>query len=86
MAEKNSKDTAPRKTSVRILALIGVVLLAALYITTLVLALSDRPNAPNLLTASVAATILIPVLIYTYQFIYRLIKNKKNPVPGDEKK
>lgn len=86
MTEKNSTDTAPKKTSVRILALIGVVLLAALYITTLALALSSNPNAANLLMASVAATILIPVLIYVYQFIYRLLKNKKNQIPGDDRK
>lgn len=83
MTENNSKNTAPRKTSVRILALIGVALLAALYVTTLILALSDSPNAGNLLMASIAATILIPVLIYTYQFIYRLIRDKKNGTQTD---
>lgn len=86
MTEKNSKDATQRRTSVRVLALIGVVLLAALYITTLVLALSNKPNASNLLMASVAATILIPALIYVYQFIYRLIKQKKNPASEVEKK
>lgn len=86
MTDKDSKNTTQRKTSVRILALIGVLLLVALYGSTLVLALLNDPNANNLFMTSIASTILIPVLIYTYQFIYRLLKQKKNPVPGDEKK
>lgn len=86
MTDKNSKDTTQRKTSFRILALIGVLLLAALYGSTLVLALLNNPNANNLFMASIASTIIIPVLIYAYQFIYRLLKQKKDPVPGDERK
>lgn len=84
MTEKNNKDTMQKRTSVRILALIGVLLLVALYGSTLVLALLNSPNANNLFMASIASTILIPVLIYTYQFIYRLLKQKKDSVLGDE--
>ena len=48
----------------QILALLGAVLLAALYISTLIFALSDSPLFFDLLKISVAATILLPVLLY----------------------
>ena len=52
----------------QILALIGVVLLVCMYAATLIFALIDSPAASGLFRASVAATILVPVLfirIYT---------------------
>ncbi len=63
-----------KKKVVRILALIGAILLAALYVSTLVFALLDNPFADKLLIASVAGTILIPVLLYAYQLIYKILK------------
>ena len=71
--DKNTYEAPARKKSVRILALIGILLLVALYGSTLVFALLDSPHAFRLLMASIFFTILVPVLIYTYQFIYRLL-------------
>lgn len=48
------------------MALAGAVLLIALYISTLVFALMDSAASVELLKASVAATILLPVLLYMY--------------------
>ena len=59
----------------RILALLGVILLIGLYLSTLVCALSSNENFSSLLSASIYATVIIPVLIWTYTFIYRLLKN-----------
>ena len=56
----------------QILALLGAVLLAALYISTLVFALSDSPVFSDLLKISVAATILVPVLLYACILAARL--------------
>ena len=61
----------------RILALIGVVLLICLYGSTLVFALMDSPAADGLLRASIAAPILIPVLLYAYILIARLLKKRR---------
>ena len=47
----------------RILALLGVILLAALYLSTLFFAIFDSPNTMWLFKASIAATILLPVQI-----------------------
>ena len=60
----------------RILALTGALLLVALYACTLIFALMDSPAASRLLAASVAATILIPVLLYGYILIARLLKER----------
>lgn len=60
------------KKSTRILALAGAVLMALLYISTLILALIDSPVTQDLLKASIAATILLPVLLYAYILFYRL--------------
>ena len=56
----------------KFLALLGAVLLAALYISTLVFALSDSPAFSDLLKISVAATILVPVLLYACILAARL--------------
>ncbi|MDD6156837.1 MAG: hypothetical protein PUB52_07465 [Lachnospiraceae bacterium] len=61
----------------QVLAIIGVILLVALYLTTLVFAITDNSGTMDLFFASIVATILIPVLLWAYTFIYRLIKKKK---------
>lgn len=66
----------------QILALIGVILLAALYVTTLILAITDNSGTMNMFFASVVATIIIPVLIWAYTLIYRLTRGNKD---SDEK-
>lgn len=55
----------------RILALLGAVLLAAMYLSTLVFALIGSPSALKMLKASVACTILLPVLLYAYMLVYK---------------
>ncbi len=60
------------KKAKKFLALLGAFLLAALYISTLVFALSDSPVFSDLLKISVAATILVPVLLYACILAARL--------------
>ena len=59
----------------RIFALAGAILLICMYASTLVFALIDSPAAGNLLKASVATTILIPVLLYAFILVARLLKD-----------
>ena len=69
----------------RILAFTGAVLLILLYIGTLVLALVGTPAAADLLKASVALTIVIPVLLYGYIIIYRITnKNDDSDTPSSD--
>ena len=67
----------------RILALIGAILLICMYAATLVFALIDSPTADALLKASIAATILIPVLLYAFIVIARLLKDRGNDQDRD---
>lgn len=60
------------KKTKRILALVIVVLLVLLYLSTLVFALLDAPVFTSLLKASVAATILLPVLLYGFLLFHHL--------------
>lgn len=60
----------------RILALTGAVFLVCIYIATLIFALIDSPAASGLFLASVAATILVPVLLYGYILIARLLASQ----------
>ena len=48
----------------RILAILGAIILAGLYISTIVCALSSNENYMDMLMASVYATVIIPVLIW----------------------
>ena len=68
----------------RILALIGIVLLVSLYVITFVLALTDDPNTMNAFRASLYCTFLVPVLIWAYTFIYKLLKNNYGSKPSDD--
>lgn len=63
----------------QILAIIGTIVLVGLYVSTIVCALSSSDNFMNLLLASIYATVIIPVLIWAYSFIYKLlIKDQDN--------
>lgn len=59
----------------RILAMAGVIVMALLYLSTLVFALLGQAFM-HWLMAAVAATIILPVLIWVYGFIYRLLKGE----------
>lgn len=60
------------KKAKRVLAIIGIIVLVGLYLTTLVCAIFARDNVMNFLMASIYATVIIPVLIWAYTFIYKL--------------
>ena len=59
----------------RILAVVGVILLVGLYLSTLVFALIGSPDAMNWFKASIVATVIVPALLWAYTMIYRLLKN-----------
>lgn len=59
----------------RILALCGAVLLGVMYAMTLIFAFFDHTKSLGFLKASIACTILLPVLLYAYILIYKLTHN-----------
>ncbi len=71
----------------RVTALIGVIALVALYVSTLVLALIGGENMMNVFWAAIVATIVLPVLLWAYSFIYKLLKRDySEQARADEKK
>lgn len=63
----------------RIFALIGAILLVILYICTLIFALIGSSRADMMLKAAIAATILIPVLLYGMILMARVLKKDDDP-------
>lgn len=63
----------------RVLAMLGVLLILALYVITIVLAFVGNAHTLPLLKASLIATVVVPVLIWTYTFIYNLLKKYYGP-------
>lgn len=66
-----------KKKSKRILALTGAVLLAGLYLATLIFALIDSPWAYDMFRVCVGFTIVVPVLLYVYALVYRQQKHRR---------
>lgn len=58
----------------KIFAVLGLVVLVGLYGTTLVSAIFVTPATKKFFMASLLATIMIPILLYIYIWLYRLIK------------
>ena len=56
------------KKTKRILAMIGVVILAGMYIATLICALSASENFMSMLMASMYASFIIPVIIWAFTY------------------
>lgn len=59
----------------RIAAFTVAILLAGLYITTLVLAIIGTAIALKLLAAAIFLTVLIPVILYGLRLITRLLQD-----------
>ena len=61
------------KKGKQILAIIGIILLVVLYLSTLVCAIT---GTMKMFKASIFATFVIPVLIWAYTFLYKLTHKK----------
>lgn len=59
----------------RIIAMVGVIALLALYVSTVVLACIGSEQALNLLKAAIYSTVVLPVLLWAYSLIYRLLRD-----------
>lgn len=75
----------------RILALIVAIALFSLYGLTLVVSIVDGPNKESMLQACIYSTVVIPIFLWTYRLIYRVLKpdtsyqQLKVPESTDEK-
>ncbi|WP_097005887.1 hypothetical protein [Lacrimispora amygdalina] len=58
----------------RPLAVVGVVLICSLYLIALVSAFSHSAESKNWLMAAIYSTVVIPVFLYVFQLVARVIK------------
>ncbi len=71
------------KKTKRTLAIIGIIILAGMYLSTLVFALMKHENASDMLMASIACTIIVPVFLYGYVLMYRVLNRNKIQPPEE---
>lgn len=62
------------KKTKRILALIGAILLLLMYVAAFIVTILDHTSDMRYWKATMVATVIIPVLIWAYSFVYKLIK------------
>lgn len=62
----------------QIIAILGVVLLAGLYLATLVLAILGKDFFPLFMSA-LLASIALPVFLWLFGFIYKWLKKNSHP-------
>lgn len=59
----------------QILAICVVILLVGLYIATLIFAIIGSESALGMFKAALYSTFILPVLLWAYGLVYRLLKN-----------
>jgi amino acid transporter len=60
----------------QIMAIIVVILLISLYVITLLCAIFDPTQTMSWFRASIFATVVVPVLLWAYLLIYRLVTRR----------
>ncbi len=73
------------KKAKRILAIIGLILIAVMYILTIIFAVSKNPHSKDWLMAAIFCTIAVPVLIYAIQLVAKVLAGR-GVLKSDEEK
>ncbi len=63
----------------RISAIVGAVLIASMYLISLISAFFATEQAPGLFLASIFCTIVIPIMIYAFIMVYKLVHRNDAP-------
>ncbi len=71
------KKKQTKITSKQVVAMLGVILLALMYVSTLILALTDNSATHSLFAMSLAGTLILPIIIFLYSWMYGRITGKK---------
>ena len=70
----------------RILAIIGIVLLLAMYLVCLILAVAGKHEATTLFKAALGATIAVPIVLYAFLMLLKVfppfVKNDETDGAG----
>ncbi|MDL2302100.1 hypothetical protein LJC58_07135 [Lachnospiraceae bacterium OttesenSCG-928-D06] len=79
MSDKTQSSNSPQKrTPKQNAALLGVVLLVLMYVITLLAALFDSSHTGNLFRLCIGCTLLIPIMIWIYVWMYGKFTGKDN--------
>lgn len=79
------KETNMDKKVKRIAATIGLVLFASLFLVTIISAFFASEKAPGLFLASLFSAIVIPIMIWGFIMVYRLVRrNAPTEDPASE--
>ncbi len=62
------------KTLRRIMAIIGIIILAGIYITTFIIAICGNESTKGWFIACIFATVAVPCFIWAVSFIYKRLK------------
>lgn len=76
---KEKKKRTPKQFA----ALICVIILAGMYLFTLIVACLDFPDADKWFAACLFATIGLPILLWVYLWLYGLMRNNRTTLPTD---
>ena len=72
------------KKTKRLLALIGATLLLLMYVAAFIVTILDHTSDMRYWKAAMVATVIIPVLIWAYSFVYKLIKGSDDDEKNDK--
>ena len=72
------------KKTKRILALIGAILLLLMYVAAYIVKILYHTSDMRYWKAAMVATVIIPVLIWAYSFVYKLIKGSDDDEKNDK--
>lgn len=65
----------------RLLAVIGIILLAGMYVLAFVVALLDNSKSGGMLMACLFATVFIPVFLYAVLLVYKSTRRENTEIP-----
>lgn len=71
------KESKKKITSKQVVAMVGVILLVLMYVLTLVMALIDNSASGRFFMLSLGCTLVIPVIIFIYSWMYGRLTDTK---------
>lgn len=74
---KVEKESKKKITSKQVVAMVGVILLVLMYVLTLVMALIDNSASGRFFMLSLGCTLVIPVIIFIYSWMYGRLTDTK---------
>ncbi len=66
----------------QIACIAGAVILAGIYILTLIFSLTDSSQAKSWLSASLYSTVAVPIILYAFLLITKQLRGQDDPKDG----